>query len=77
MTYHMKCTLRPTIRPHVHCVGYLEEELKKVNIELVPGGNVGAPDPQDMIDLEVSVYTCISATHVHYLVVTISVHYIQ
>jgi V-type H+-transporting ATPase subunit a len=31
---------------------YLEEEVKKVNIQLTPGGNVQAPDPQDMIDLE-------------------------
>lgn len=36
--------------------GYLEEEVKKVNIKLAPGGNVLAPDPQDMIDLEVMIF---------------------
>ena len=36
--------------------GYLEEEVKKVNIKLAPGGNVQAPDPQDMIDLEVMIF---------------------
>jgi V-type H+-transporting ATPase subunit a len=31
---------------------YLEQEVRKVSVELAPGGNVEAPDPQDMIDLE-------------------------
>ena len=42
----------PTLSPP----GYLEEEVKKVNIQLTPGGNVQAPDPQDMIDLEVMIF---------------------
>ena len=36
--------------------GYLEEEVKKVHLELAPGGNVEGPDPQDMIDLEVTIF---------------------
>ena len=63
----MERRLRESSRTHKHThacthivvfvAGYLEEELKKVNIELAPGGNVEAPDPQDMIDLEVGCVT--------------------
>ena len=59
----MERRLRESPHTHTHThtfygrvllvTGYLEEELKKVHIEPVPGGNVEAPDPQDMIDLEV------------------------
>ena len=46
----------PGVMRWVGCcsAGYLEGELEKLNITIVPGGNVEAPDPQDMIDLEVN-----------------------
>lgn len=36
-----------------------------MNIELVPGGNVEAPDPQDMIDLEVCSHTHPLYAYIH------------
>ena len=46
-----------TTYTHTHTpTGYLEEEVKKVHLELAPGGNVEGPDPQDMIDLEVTIF---------------------
>ena len=37
------------------CVsGFLASELEKSDIHVRPAGNIEAPDPQEMIDLEVS-----------------------
>ena len=34
--------------------GFLRNELEKASIEIRPAGNIEAPDPQELIDLEVN-----------------------
>ena len=41
------------LQTHLSVLGFLATELRKAGIEPRPAGNVEAPDPQKMIDLEV------------------------
>ena len=37
----------------LHSSGFLHNELEKAGVEVRPAGNIEAPDPQQLIDLEV------------------------